>query len=103
MADASPPVDALDLGIDLTIGQAATCRDMLLTAASDGRHLLTVDLSRVADFDSSGVQLLLAARNLMAERGGTLQVSGASRVVHDTLTVFGLADLLQPSPSSLAS
>jgi anti-sigma B factor antagonist len=102
MADAALPVDALDLGTDLTIGQAAACRDMLLTAASDGRSVLTIDLSRVADFDSSGVQLLLAARHLMTERGGTLQVAAASRAVHEALAIFGLADLAQPSPSSLA-
>lgn len=55
---------------------------------------LTLDLGEVTDFDSAGVQLLLAARRSLAERGQRLQVATASPVVRDGLQVFGLQSLL---------
>jgi anti-sigma B factor antagonist len=84
----------LDLGPDLTIGQAASAKDRLLSALADGRATLQLDLSSVTEFDSSGVQLLLATRRSLGERGGDLVLSGASPAVRDALALFGLRDTL---------
>jgi anti-anti-sigma factor len=51
-----------------------------------------VDLSEVAEFDSSGVQILLALRASLAAEGQTLTLQGASPVVRDALKTFGLDD-----------
>ena len=84
-------------GPELTIAFAAGCRDELIDALGCTERDLALDLSRVTDFDSAGVQLLLAARRSVQQRGGTLQVERASPVVRDALAVFGLADLLGPT------
>ena len=85
---------ALPLGPDLTIGFAAAWRDTLADAVNAGGDL-TLDLSEVTDFDSAGVQLLLAARRSLVERGQRLHVAAASQVVRDGLQVFGLQSLLE--------
>ncbi len=84
---------AISLGPELTIAFAAATQVQLAAAlpASGGR--LDVDLSGVAEFDSAGVQLLLALRHAAGARGTTLQLKGASPVVRDALAVFGLAEL----------
>ncbi|MCB1994944.1 MAG: STAS domain-containing protein [Rhodoferax sp.] len=84
---------ALPLGPELTIAFAATWRETLADAVNAGGNL-TLDLGEVTDFDSAGVQLLLAARRSLAERGQRLQVATASPVVRDGLQVFGLQSLL---------
>ena len=76
-----------------TIAFAATWRETLADAVNAGGNL-TLDLGEVTDFDSAGVQLLLAARRSLAERGQRLQVATASPVVRDGLQVFGLQSLL---------
>ena len=73
------------------IGRAAG--DTLADAVNAGGDL-TLDLSEVTDFDSAGVQLLLAARRSLVERGQRLHVAAASQVVRDGLQVFGLQSLL---------
>jgi anti-anti-sigma factor len=55
---------------------------------------MTLDLSPVTDFDSAGVQLLLATRRSLAESGTRLRIQSPSAAVRDGLTVFGLQDLL---------
>ncbi len=55
---------------------------------------LRLDLSAVHDFDSSGVQLLLATRRSLAARGSALQLVAPTAAVHDALRLFGLGTLL---------
>lgn len=82
--------DTVALGPEMTIAQAATCRDTLVDALCASAGDLTLDLSAVTDIDSAGVQLLLATRRSVAERGAVLTLSGASGPVADALAVFGL-------------
>jgi anti-anti-sigma factor len=98
---------ALSLGPELTIAYAAACRDTLAEALASTLGDLVLDLGEVTDFDSSGVQLLLATQRSLAERGDALQVTAASAAVRDALTLFGLDGLLgQPAveaaPAGLA-
>ncbi len=85
---------SLVLGPELTIAFAAATRDCLAAALQGGHGDLALDLAGVTDFDSSGVQLLLAARRSLATRGDMLQVLAASATVEDALATFGLHDLL---------
>lgn len=82
----------LDLGAEWTIAQAAQHREHLLDRLGDGRRELVLDLSRVAEFDSAGVQLLLATARTLAERQGALRLAAPSTVVRDALAVLGLQD-----------
>ena len=84
---------ALTLGPDLTIGFAAAWRETLADAVNGGGEV-ALNLADVTDFDSAGVQLLLATRRSLAERGQALQIVVASPVVRDGLQVFGLQTLL---------
>lgn len=80
----------LALGPDLTIAQAAACRDTLVDALCSGPGDLSLDLSAVTDIDSAGLQLLLATRRSVRERGAALRLMGVSATVQDALAVFGL-------------
>lgn len=89
---------ALALGPDLTIGQAAACREAVLA------HLLThpgdlhLDLGQVDEMDSSAVQWLLAARRSAEHRGDMLCIDAASAVVQEALRTLGASDLLATTP-----
>lgn len=91
-----PPTDALALGPELTISQAASVRDTLVDALCATAGDLQLDLGAVAEIDSAGVQLLLATRRSVAERGATLTVTAASTPVAEALAVFGLDPTLEP-------
>jgi anti-anti-sigma factor len=89
----------LRLDTEMTIAAAAGQRETLVDAVATlpaGAASLQLDLSAVHDFDSSGVQLLLAARRSLAERGATLQVVATASAVRDALQLFGLSALLAP-------
>ncbi len=82
----------LALGPELTIAHAADAGQALLQALPAHGDLV-LDLSAVTDFDSAGVQLLLATRRCLAERGDALHLPAPSAVVRDALAVFGLQAL----------
>jgi len=85
---------AVPLGPELTIAFAATAHQALADAVQAGEGALVLDLGDVSDFDSAGVQLLLATRRSLAERGRPLHVAHASAAVRDALELFGLHALL---------
>jgi anti-anti-sigma factor len=94
----------LRLDTEMTIAAAAGQRETLVDAVAAlpaGAASLQLDLSAVHDFDSSGVQLLLATRRSLAERGAALQIVAATTAVRDALQLFGLAALLAP-PAEVA-
>lgn len=57
---------------------------------------LALDLSGVQDIDSAGVQLLLALRRALAERGLALSLGAPSPVAMAALRSLGLNDQLDP-------
>jgi anti-sigma B factor antagonist len=60
-------------------------------------HLI-VDLSGLTFCDSSGIDVLLAAREAAGRAGARFQVSRPRGIVHRTLTVTGVLELLTGSP-----
>ena len=88
---------AVVLGPELSIAFAATIQETLLSTLNATGGDLAVDLSGVTDFDSSAVQLLLATRRSLQERGHALHIAGSSAAVRDGLKVFGLGELLAPA------
>lgn len=86
--------DTLSLGPELTIAFAAASHQQLAEALAGGTGALTLDLSGVTEFDSAGLQLLLATRRSLAASGRPLRIAAPSEVVRDALLVFGLQPLL---------
>ena len=86
--------EALTLGPELTIAFAASERERLAEALRKPDTGLALDLATVTEFDSAGVQLLLATRRSLAAQGRTLRLAGAGAAVRDALDVFGLQPLL---------
>lgn len=79
------------LGPELTIAHAAEHHARLLEQLATHDEDLVLDLAGVTEFDSSGVQLLLALRKSLAERGHVLRLLAPPAAVRDALATFGLA------------
>ena len=80
---------------ELTIYRAAELAVALktaLAAVADG-GALELDLSGVAEMDSAGVQLLLAARRSALESGRALRLAARSAAVDDVLAILQLTTL----------
>lgn len=82
---------------DMTIQSAADLRLLLLSALQSLGETpdatLQLDLSGVAALDSAGVQLLLAARRSLRERGQHLVLAAGNPTVNAVLRTLGLAEL----------
>ncbi|MBK1689658.1 STAS domain-containing protein [Rubrivivax gelatinosus] len=76
---------------ELTIYRAAELRQALLAALDQHGADLEVDLAGVTEFDSAGVQLLMAAAKSAAARGGVLRLVRHSPAVLDAFAVLDLA------------
>ena len=88
---------ALTLGPELTIVQAAETREQLLAWLAENPGPLSLDLGAVDEFDSAGVQLLLALQASLRERGQVLQLGRASQAVSAALRLYQLDSLLPGS------
>lgn len=82
---------------DWTIQNVAQHRQTLLQQLEDGHY--EFDAAGVADMDSAGLQLLLAARNALAKQGKELKLGPCSASVKAVLTSYGLDMTLQAHPS----
>lgn len=96
--------DTLTPDPEMTIVQAAGYRmswleTLAASAAADGTAL-RLDLGGVTDFDSSGVQLLVALRRSLADQGRGLVVTRASAAVSDALATFGLGGLISAAAAA---
>ena len=92
----------LVVGPELTVAFAAQWRDALLDTMTTRSGNLHLDLAAVSEFDSSGLQLLLATSNSLAARGHALVITAAAAAVRDALTVFGLQALLSDTATPTA-
>jgi len=93
--DSHADAATLALGPELTIAQAASCRDQLVDALCGTPADLVLDLSAVTDIDSAGIQLLLATRKSVVARGGRLHLGAPGAAVTSALRAFGLDSELQ--------
>jgi anti-sigma B factor antagonist len=74
---------------EMTIYRAAELKPALLEAVR-AHDAPALDLSAVTEFDSAGLQLLLAARQEAARLGKRLAVSAASPAVRDVFALLGM-------------
>ena len=85
------------LGHDWTIPMASDLHGQLLAAlmaGADPAEAPVLDLGAVESIDSSGVQLLLALRRSLQERGQELVITQASKPVREALDTYRLRALL---------
>ena len=77
----------LDGECDLNTGRQL--RDVLTSEVSRGAQRLIVDLSALTFMDSTGMQVLLSTRSVLAVRGGTLVLVAPQPVVARILELTG--------------
>lgn len=82
---------------DMTVYTAADLKPLVLAALTAGGDETLLDLSQVGEFDSAGLQVLLAALNHSAAAGRPMSVVAASRAVLDVLELFRQMHLLSPA------
>lgn len=87
---AAAAAQTLRIDGEFSIYRAAELKPVLLQAI-ESSPVLDVDLSGVAEFDTAGVQLLLLAKRVAAERGHELRLVRHSAVVVDVLQLLDLA------------
>lgn len=101
MSPAAP--GALVLAGELTIQTAALTRTLLLDALTDALLAgapVALDLGRVEELDTAGLQLLLALRRDADAADVPVVLVAASSAVADVLALVGLDDL-RPAPEGL--
>lgn len=76
---------------EVTIYRAAELRELLLTELTRHPEGLEIDLASVSEIDSSGVQLLMAAKRAAQAAEQTLSLLHHSEAVVDVLELFNLA------------
>lgn len=101
--DAATPANPLVLGEELTIYHAAEQRTTLLAALAAHPEGLALDLGEVAEIDSAGVQLLLAAHREGQLRQQPLRIARTSAAVDEVFTLMGLSDFFADSAHSAAA
>ncbi|MEU3342221.1 STAS domain-containing protein [Streptomyces sp. NPDC006668] len=63
---------------------------ILRQALSDADPRIVVDLSQVTFMDSTGINILIAAHNALAQAGGWLRLAAPTRTVLRTLQIVGV-------------
>ncbi|MBW7957704.1 MAG: STAS domain-containing protein [Deltaproteobacteria bacterium] len=77
---------------EMNIYHAQELKDGLMRAM-DGEDSVSLDLSRVSEMDSSGLQLVLLAWREADRKGAPFRLIGASTPVDDVLSLFDLKKL----------
>jgi len=77
---------------ELTIRQAADLQGVLAHWLANG--MAELDLSGVHEFDSAGLQLLIAAQRTARGQGRALALVAPSPAVHELFERYALTDLL---------
>jgi len=91
----------LSLEGEMTIGRALELKQALMTALgkSEVRASIRIDLGGVSEMDSSGVQLLLLARELATMQAAKLSLMPMSAPVRRVLEFLSLLETFETSPS----
>lgn len=81
---------------ELTV-QTAAARAAVLTSAATPGETLTLDLSRVSEMDTAGLQVLLVALAEARIAGGAARVVSPSPAAREALELAGLSRLVDPA------
>ena len=87
-----PPVVTVTISGEIDIATCRAMREALATGPSPAH--LEVDMSAVTFMDASGIGVLLAARRLAVDAGGSLTLRAPSRAVRRVTGILGLDEVL---------
>ena len=88
---------------ELTVYTCSALKLQLLEELSTHPEVTELDLSRVLEIDTAGVQLLLSARRYLGDRGQELRVRDPSRAVGEVLELCRLGGLVAPAGAEKAA
>jgi anti-sigma B factor antagonist len=78
---------------ELDAHTAPALADAIETAVAAGATAIVVDANGLSFCDSSGIQVLIQARERLVPNGGTVALVGVQRSVEKVLAVTGLLEL----------
>ena len=87
-----PPVVTVTISGEIDIATCRAMREALATGPSPAH--LEIDMSAVTFMDASGIGVLLAARRLAVDAGGSLTLRAPSRAVRRVTGILGLDEVL---------
>lgn len=85
----TPDILQLDIAGEMTIQRAAELKEQLLMALRSNRPI-EIDLSRVSEMDTAGLQLMLSSKLESIVRGTRLSFVGHSAAVQEVLNLCDL-------------
>ena len=85
--------DAIHVSGDMTIYEAMSLRDALFEALDREPGRAIVDVSHVAEIDTTGVQILIVAQRTCTARGESFTLANPSTVVRETLELMRVNSL----------
>lgn len=83
----------ITVGGELDVHTAPALSDALTGLLDQGRATIVIDAGGLRFCDSSGIQVLVQARERALEQGGAISIVGAHGAVEKVLTVTGLLEL----------
>lgn len=81
---------------EIDVRTAGKLRAVLIDLAAEGRVHLVADFAAVRFCDAAGLGALVAVRNRLRERGGTLRLTGVRPAQHRILRVTRLDEVFHP-------
>ena len=83
----------ITVGGELDVHTATSLSDAVAGIFDQGVSTIVIDASNLRFCDSSGIQVLVQARERALEAGGTVTITGVHGAVEKVLTVTGLLEL----------
>jgi anti-sigma B factor antagonist len=97
----------VELTGELDMASSPDLADVLETVTENGPTEIVIDCSGLSFIDSSGLAVLVAAQNTLAEQGRRLSVHSARRHALRVFEIAGLQEFLdvraEPTEETLAS
>jgi anti-anti-sigma factor len=99
-ADTDGATATVRLAGELDVHTAPQLGEILTRAQEGGATEVVIDVAELRFCDSSGIQVLVQARERAINAGGVVRLAGVQGTVEKVLVVTGLLDLFQPTPSN---
>ena len=84
-------------GKDLVESTVEGFKEKLLKIVNQGIKELSIDMKKVNNIDSTGLGVLIAAKNSLNRSGGQLNLKGVSEDIGSFLQALGLEDFFKIS------
>jgi anti-anti-sigma factor len=98
-----PTATVVAVGGELDLNTAPELLHALTRLVDEGRRTLIVDLAEVGFCDSSGLSVLVRARNRLDQLGGVMVLACATPIVARVLEVSGLVEVFGTYPTVAAA